>query len=97
MATAQVRKIVVLHDKKSRFWDSPITFDSIEAAQREFLHTARHSKDIKGRTPLFVDYPDDFEMIHIADYDYINGVVIPVDHTVYPVVDILSPVLKENA
>lgn len=85
-----LRKMVVLHDKKSRFMDSPMTFDSIEAAKREFVHAAKYSKDTKGRTPLFVDYPSDFELLHVADYNFLTGDVIPVEHIAIQVSDILS-------
>lgn len=83
------RVLVVLHDKKSRVWDAPHVYDSVDAAKRYFASLAKYT-DPRGNPPLCVQYPDDFELWMVAIYDWTVGKVIPTNQFVVNLSDVLS-------
>lgn len=82
------RVLVCLNDKKSRVKSSPVCYDSFEAAQREVKRAVELGRDIRdGQKPIIAMYPEDFELVYVADFDPLTGVVTPRDGHVYVAVD----------
>lgn len=62
--------IVSVHDMKSRSFGTPVCADSLEMAKRNFRMMIHDDKN-----KMMHEYPEDFELLHLADYDEFNGKV----------------------
>lgn len=84
------RPLIVLHDKKSRVWDSPIAYDSDDACIRQLKSAAKYGKDTRGNPPIFAQYPDDFELYCVGYWNLFDGTIVPVHNFICGVADILA-------
>lgn len=84
------RPMICLYDKKSRLWPAPAVYNSAEMAKRELAHAAKYGKGVDGNPPMFVDYPDDFQLVQVGLYDTLTGTILPQHIVLCEVSDVLA-------
>lgn len=68
--------LCVIRDLKSLSYGSPCIFGGPNEAVRSFCDLLDDKQTLLGR------HPSDFQLVHVADWDDIEGVVTPVEHAV---------------
>lgn len=78
-----MKHMICLKDVKSRTWQPPACYDSLDAAKREAHRAVTLGRDMRdGQKPLIAMYPDDFELWHVANFDEVDGRVVAIDAAV---------------
>lgn len=72
MEDAVKRLVCVTYDKKAKRYGAPFQFESAEDAIRAFGDALRQAD-----TPM-ARHPEDYQMLHLADYDFVHGVMVGV-------------------
>ena len=70
----KAKLIVALYDIKANLYSPPSLADTPDAARRMFVDLAHDSKTLVGM------HPEDFELMHVGDYDMLTGDVLPAEH-----------------
>lgn len=68
--------LCVIRDLKADSYGAPCLFGGPKEAVRSFCDLLEDKQTLVGR------HPQDFQLVHIADWDEISGVVTPVEHVI---------------
>lgn len=68
-----MKKIYAVYDKKAMFFSSPMAFDHLPQATRQF------EAEVKNTNSQLNHYPEDFALYQIAEYDEMKGLLRSLD------------------
>ena len=68
-----MKKVYSVYDKKAMFFSSPMVFDYLPQATRVF------ENEVKNKNSQLNQYPEDFALYQIAEFDETKGTIIALD------------------